>query len=292
MFRTKGPVIFGVLARCLLCLLQDLASVSRKLAHSQFIKDSVKWPVVMNQFMVVSSPTTAHLSPAPLQVSFAALEMLEVAAMKIATDIIQAMFYPKEVGTLWETSCTLVACGTPKVKAVSLTFLTKLVTSGGWPEEHSQDLFCVFLHILDALVMFDQPDLMLFQKEFEELSLRIFTFEEGAHLRFERVHLNMLMDRLHRLAMNGELEHLMAAELTAVLGHIFNFMLTSVPVGYESAQPIRRERVNAICKTLIKTIGTETQQEVNMQITIPYNSMSEYIRDGCVYFPFDLNHLY
>lgn len=219
----------------------------------------------MNQFMVVSSPTTAYLTPTSLQVSLAALDMLEVAAMKIVTDIIQGMFYPKEVGILLETACSLVGCGSPKVKAVSLKVLTKVVTLGGWPEVHSQNLFCVFLHILDALFMFDQPDQRLFQKEFEELSLTIFTFEEGAHLRFERVHLNMLMERLYGLAVNGELEHLMAAEVTAVLGHVFNFMLISVPVGYESAEPVRMERVNAICKTLIKTIGTQTQQEVSIQ---------------------------
>lgn len=219
----------------------------------------------MNQFMVVSSPTVAYLTPTSLQVSYAALDMLEVAAMKIVTDIIQGMFYPKEVGMLWETACTMVGCGTPKVKAVSLKVLAKVLAVGGWPEGHSQDLFCVFLHILDALLMFDQSDLRLFQKEFEELSLTIFTFEEGAHLRFERVHLNMLMERLHRLALNGKLERLMAAEMASVLGHIFNFMLVCVPVGYESAEPIRMERVSAICETLIKSIGTRTHQEVRKQ---------------------------
>ncbi|XP_076149495.1 serine/threonine-protein kinase ATR isoform X1 [Alosa pseudoharengus] len=262
MFRTKGPVIFGVLASCLLSLLQELASISRKLTYSQVSKDLIVWPVVMNQFIVMSSPTTTYLTPTSLQVSLAALEMLEVAVMKIVTDILQGIYFPKEVGILWGTACTTFGCGTPKMKAVALKLLTNVVTLGGLPEGQSQDFFSAFLHVLDCLVAFDLPDLRLFQKELEELSQRIFTIERSAHHRFERVHLNMLMERLHRLAISGELEHLKAANVTAVLGHIFNFMLTSVPVGYESAEPIRRERVTAICKTLIKTIGTQTQQEI------------------------------
>ncbi|XP_042558922.1 serine/threonine-protein kinase ATR [Clupea harengus] len=264
MLRAKGPVIFGVLATGLIGLFQELSSVSRKLAtYNQVSKDSIKWPVVMNHFMVISLPASAYLTPTSLLLSSsAALEVLEVAAMRILTDILQGIYFPKEVGVLWEAACTAFGCGSPKVKAVALTLLTDVVTLGEFPEGHSQDFFSAFLRVLDGLVAFDQPGLKLFQKEFERLSQRIFPLERGAHLRFERVHLNMLMGRLHRLAVSGELEHLMAAEVTTVLGHIFNFMLTCVPEGYESAEPIRRERVTGICETLTRTIGTQTQQKI------------------------------
>ena len=268
MLRAKGPVIFGVLATGLIGLFQELSSVSRKLAtYNQVSKDSIKWPVVMNHFMVISLPASAYLTPTSLLLSSsAALEVLEVAAMRILTDILQGIYFPKEVGVLWEAACTAFGCGSPKVKAVALTLLTDVVTLGEFPEGHSQDFFSAFLRVLDGLVVFDQPGLKLFQKEFERLSQRIFPLERGAHLRFERVHLNMLMGRLHRLAVSGELEHLMAAEVTTVLGHIFNFMLTCVPEGYESAEPIRRERVTGICETLTRTIGTQTQQKVSFWI--------------------------
>ncbi len=53
-------------------------------------------------------------------------------------------------------------------------------------------------------------------------------------------------------------------EVKATLCEVFCFVLEFVPLGYECAVQIRKERVAAICKALIKTIGTQDQQEVKV----------------------------
>ncbi|KAL2098334.1 hypothetical protein ACEWY4_007541 [Coilia grayii] len=232
------------------------------MTSNQVSKGSIQWPVVMNQFMVISSPKTAYLTSTSLQLSSSAMEMFDIAVMSIVTDILHGIYFPREVGIVWESSCILLGCGSPDVKAVALTQMTDLVTLGGFPKRHSQDFFSAFLHVLDSLVAISQPNLTVFQKELNRLCQHIFTLEEGAHLKFERIHLNMLFEKLHQLAAGEQLQHLMASEVMTVLGHIFKFMLKSVPVGYESAEPVRNDRVTAICKAMIKTIGTQTQLEI------------------------------
>ncbi|XP_063067093.1 serine/threonine-protein kinase ATR [Engraulis encrasicolus] len=260
MFRAKGSVIFGVLARCLVNLLQDLASVSAVKADHQSSQSSIEWPVVMNQFLVVGSSKTAYLTPSSLQLFPGALEMFEMAVISLVTDIMHGIDFPREVGIIWESACVFLGCGSSNVKAVTLTLMTDLVALGRFPGRHSQDFFAAFLHVVDGLLALQQPN-PRFLLELNRLCQTLFTFEEGAHLKFERVHLNMLFEMLHHLAACEELQHLVASQGMTFLGHIFKFLLKSVPMGFESDETLRKDRVNVICKAMIKTIGTQSQME-------------------------------
>lgn len=227
------------------------------------IRPSPKWPVVVERFSIKSGESAVYLTPTILQLSsLSSTQTLLATSLRVLTDVIQGLFFPREVGIIWDSTCLVLSNGSPKLKAVSMVLLTHIVTLGGFPEDHSQPFFSAFLHILDSLPAFEESELGVFGREFQKLSQCIFQHEEGAHGRFERVHLNMLMERLEKLVVIGALDHLKVREVKATLCELFCFVLRFVPPGYECAVQIRKERVAAICKALIKTIGIKDQQEV------------------------------
>lgn len=237
------------------------------LVHKNFmVKPSPQWPVVVERFSIRSAESAVYLTPTILQLSScASAQMLLVTSITVLTDILQGIFFPREVGIIWNSTCLMLSNGSPKLKAASMVLLTHIMTLGGFPEDHSQPFFSAYLHLLDSLPAFEESELSVFGKDFQKLSQCVFLPEEGAHGRFERVHLNMLMERLEKLVVGGALEQLKIMEVKATLCEVFCFVLEFVPPGYECAMPIRKERVAAICKAVIKTIGTQDQQEVKGQ---------------------------
>ncbi|XP_056112994.1 serine/threonine-protein kinase ATR isoform X2 [Rhinichthys klamathensis goyatoka] len=260
LFRAKGPVLFGLFSTELICLMQDLV-------HKNFmVRPSPQWPVVVERFSIRSAESAVYLTPTILQLSScASAQMLLVTSLTVLTDILQGIFFPREVGIIWNSTCLMLSNGSPRLKAVSMVLLTRIVTLGGFPEDHSQPFFSAYLHLLDSLPAFEESELKSFGKDFQKLSQCVFLTEEGTHGRFERVHLNMLMERLEKLVVGGALEQLKVMEVKATLCEVFCFVLNFVPPGYECAVQIRKDRVAAICKALIKTIGTQDQEEQSVE---------------------------
>uniref|UniRef100_A0A8C1FGI4 Serine/threonine-protein kinase ATR n=1 Tax=Cyprinus carpio carpio TaxID=630221 RepID=A0A8C1FGI4_CYPCA len=260
LFRAKGSVLFGLFSTELICLMQDLVHMNL------MVRPSPQWPVVVERFSVRSGDPAVYLTPTILNLSsYASAQALLVTSLTVLTDILQGLFFPREVAVIWDCTCLMLSHGSPKLKAASMVLLTRIVTLGGFPEDHSQPFFSAYLHLLDSLPTFEESELSVFGKEFQKLSQCVFQPEESTHCRFERVHVNVLMERLEKLVVGGALEQLKALEVKATLCEVFCFVLEFVPLGYECAVQIRKERVTAICKALIKTIGTQGLQEVDMK---------------------------
>uniref|UniRef100_A0A9J8BPM9 Serine/threonine-protein kinase ATR n=1 Tax=Cyprinus carpio carpio TaxID=630221 RepID=A0A9J8BPM9_CYPCA len=252
LFRAKGSVLFGLFSTELICLMQDLVHMNL------MVRPSPQWPVVVERFSVRSGDPAVYLTPTILNLSsYASAQALLVTSLTVLTDILQGLFFPREVAVIWDCTCLMLSHGSPKLKAASMVLLTRIVTLGGFPEDHSQPFFSAYLHLLDSLPTFEESELSVFGKEFQKLSQCVFQPEESTHCRFERVHVNVLMERLEKLVVGGALEQLKALEVKATLCEVFCFVLEFVPLGYECAVQIRKERVTAICKALIKTIGTQ-----------------------------------
>ncbi len=257
LFRAKGPVLFGLFSTELICLIQDLVHMN------PMVRPSPQWPVIVERFSIRSGDSAVYLTPTILNLSsFASAQALLVTSLTVLTDILQGLFFPREVAIIWDSTCFIMSHGSPRLKAASMALLTRIVTLGCFPEDHSQPFFSAYLHLLDSLPSFEESELSVFGKEFQKLSQCVFHPEDGTHSRFERVHVNMLMERLEKLVVGGALERLKVMEVKATLCEVFCFVLEFVPLGYECAVQIRKERVTAICKALIKTIGTQDQQEV------------------------------
>uniref|UniRef100_A0A8C2EHU4 Serine/threonine-protein kinase ATR n=1 Tax=Cyprinus carpio TaxID=7962 RepID=A0A8C2EHU4_CYPCA len=252
LFRAKGSVLFGLFSTELICLMQDLVHMNL------MVRPSPQWPVVVERFSVRSGDPAVYLTPTILNLSsYASAQALLVTSLTVLTDILQGLFFPREVAVIWDCTCLMLSHGSPKLKAASMVLLTRIVTLGGFPEDHSQPFFSAYLHLLDSFPTFEESELSVFGKEFQKLSQCVFQPEESTHCRFERVHVNVLMERLEKLVVGGALEQLKALEVKATLCEVFCFVLEFVPLGYECAVQIRKERVAAICKALIKTIGTQ-----------------------------------
>ncbi|XP_016399857.1 serine/threonine-protein kinase ATR [Sinocyclocheilus rhinocerous] len=260
LFRAKGSVLFGLFSTELICLMQDLVHMNL------MVRPSPQWPVVVERFSVRSGDSAVYLTPTILNLSsYASAQALLVTSLTVLTDILQGLFFPREVAIIWDCTCLMLSHGSPKLKAASMVLLTRIVTLGGFPEDHSQPFFSAYLHLLDSLPTFEESELSVFGTEFQKLSQCVFQPEEGTHCRFERVHVNMLMERLEKLVVGGALEQLKVMEVKATLCEVFCFVLEFVPLGYECAVQIRKERVAAICKSLIKTIGTQGLQEQSVE---------------------------
>lgn len=257
LFRAKCPVMFGIFSAELIRLMQFILNINLN------VRPSSQWPLVVECFSVTSSEAAVYLTPTVLQLSSSAsTQALLATVLSVLSDILQGMFFPKEVGIVWDSACFILFNGSPKLKAASMLLLVRIVILGGFPEDHSQPFFSAYLHLLDSLHACKESELRTYGKEFQKLSQCVFQPEEGPHGKFERVHLNMLMERMEKLVVSGTLEQLKVTEVKATLCDVFCFVLEFVPPGYECAVEIRTERVTAICKALIGTIGTSGQQEV------------------------------
>ncbi|KAL6468384.1 hypothetical protein MHYP_G00240610 [Metynnis hypsauchen] len=257
LFRAKGPAVFAEFGREFIGTVQDLVQLQMQSGVSR-----QKWPVLVERFGVSPADAVAYLTPTTLQInSGASARALLAAALTVLTDMLQGMFFPREVGQIWDASCSVLCGGGPELKAVSMVLLTRIVTLGGFPEGHSQVFFAAYLSLLDSFSSFKESEVRTYGAEFQKLTRCVFVSERGAHARFERVHLSMLMESLHRLVVSGAVEQIKLEEIRTTLCEIFCFVLEFVPLGYESAALIRRERVTAVCKAMVNAIGVQRDQK-------------------------------
>uniref|UniRef100_A0AAR2KSQ3 Serine/threonine-protein kinase ATR n=1 Tax=Pygocentrus nattereri TaxID=42514 RepID=A0AAR2KSQ3_PYGNA len=258
LFRAKGPVVFAVFGREFIGTVQDLVRLQTQSAVSP-----QKWPVLVERFGVSPADAVVYLTPTTLQItSGASAQALLAAALTVLADMLQGMFFPREVGQIWDASCSVLCGGGPGLKALSMVLLTRIVTLGGLPEGHSQVFFAAYLSLLDSFSSYKESEVRTYSAEFQKLTRCVFVSERGAHARFERVHLSMLMESLHRLVLSGAVEQIKLEEIRTTLCEIFCFILEFVPLGYESAPLIRRERVTAVCKAMVNAIGIQRDQKV------------------------------
>ncbi|KAG5847372.1 hypothetical protein ANANG_G00125340 [Anguilla anguilla] len=258
LFRAKSPVIFGVLSRDLIGLSQDLVSIRVRDARG----GPQAWPVTLERFTVTPAGAAGYLTPSALQVTSAvAAETLKATALAVLTDVLRGVFFRGEARAVWEVGCADMAGGGPRVKKAAMALLAHVVELGGFPERQAQAFFSAYLQVLGSLGSVSPVDLNLYGPELQQLSGHVFIPELHTHTMFERVHLNALMETLHGLLTKGLLAELESEEARMMLCQIFRFLLASVPPGYESAVQIRRERVNDICKALVKTVGSQPHME-------------------------------
>lgn len=226
---------------------------------------SPAWPVTLERFLVTPDGEVGYLTPATLQISAVdAVETLHATTLTIISDVLRGVFFRPEINKVWQTGCSVLVHGGPKLMAVALEMLTHIVDLGGFPERQAHRFFPAYLHVLDMLSTAAQADLIVYGTAFRELSRRVFVPERDVHLRFERVHLSMLMVKLQQLLLGGILEELDSEEVKTSLCETFEFLLGFVPLGYECAGQIRKERVNDICRALIAKLGLQRSQQVSI----------------------------
>lgn len=260
LFRAKSPVVFSVLVKELIGLVQDLTHTICRVEDTHLIQ----WPVSLQRFCVSVCLRAAYLTPSLLQLtSPASSEALLRTALTVLTDLLQGVFFPREVGRIWDASCFCLMYGDPELKAVSMMTLRRIVNLGGLPVNHEQAFFSAYLSLLESFVSCTESDMRTYMAEFQALTRSVFVPEKGAHMRFSCVHLNLLMDMLHMLILSGAVHGMKVVEVRTTLCEVFHFVLKCVPMGYESAAAIRKERVMAVCRALLTNIGVQTQQEVN-----------------------------
>ncbi len=142
LFRAKGPVLFGLFSTELICLMQDLVHMN------PMVRPSPQWPVIVERFSIRSGDSAVYLTPTILNLSsYASAQALLVTSLTVLTDILQGLFFPREVAIIWDSTCFIMSHGSPRLKAASMVLLTHIVTLGGFPEDHSQPfslLICIF----------------------------------------------------------------------------------------------------------------------------------------------------
>lgn len=260
LFRAKSPVVFGVLVRELIGLLQDLTHTICRTSDTQ----RVQWPVSPQRFCISACHRAAYLTPSVLQLtSPVGSQALLSTTLAVLIDVLQGVFFSREVGRIWDASCFVLVNGDPELKAVSMAMLRRIVNLGGLPVNHEETFFMAYLSLLDWFVFCEESDVRTCASEFQVLTRSVFVLEKGSHTRFGRANLNLLMNALHSLLLSGAVDRMKVTEVRMTLCEVFRFILECVPPGYESAASVRKERVANVCKAMITNIGAQTHQEVN-----------------------------
>ncbi|TST47705.1 Serine/threonine-protein kinase ATR [Bagarius yarrelli] len=278
LFRAKSPEMFGVLVKELIGLVQDLTHTICRAS----VEHRTQWPVSPQRFCVSACNHATYLTPSVLQlVSSVASQALLSTTLTVLTDVLQGVFFPREIGQIWDASCFVLMNGSPELKAVSMAMLRRIVNLGGLPVNHEEAFFMAYLSLLDSLVYCEEPDMRTCAAEFQALTRSVFVLEKDVHMRFGRVNLDMLLNALHTLVLNGTVSRIKVTEVRMTLCEVFRFILEFVPLGYESAALIRKERVTAICRAVITDTGSQTHQEVNNKIN--NNKINTNLTNNTVY---------
>lgn len=263
LFRARSPVVFGVLVRELIGLVQDLThTISRT-----WDTPGTQWPVSPQRFCVRACHSAAYLTPSVLQlVSPAASHALLFTTLTVLTDILQGVFFPREIGQIWDTCCSVLMNGGPELKSVSMGTLRRIVNLGGFPMNHEQTFFMAYLSLLDSFITCEEADVRRCAAEFQSLTRSVFVPEKDAHKQFGCFNLDLLINALQTLIVSGAVDRMKVMEVRTTLCEVFRFVLEYVPLGYESAASVRKERVSAMCRAMITNIGALTHQEVNNNV--------------------------
>lgn len=264
LFKVKNCALFDLLTRELLQLIQDLI-----LLHERHIKmtsslDLLSWPLVLSRFSSNCNVHLSCLSSVPLQLmDMSNVESLEVTLMKILTNIASDLFFKRQDIILWGIGCSMLDYGSPKVKALGMTFLTEIVQLGGPPEQLASNFFSIFFGILQSIHEMDAAQLEIYGEPLLKLVRTLFPFEAHSHRNIEPMYLNKLLEKLQALFEANVLMVLQSWTMKAVLCHILQFFLKFVPAGYESAVPLRKAHINSICRYFIVVTGNQVEQKVS-----------------------------
>ncbi|XP_067399504.1 serine/threonine-protein kinase ATR [Emydura macquarii macquarii] len=258
LFKTKSCTVFEVLTKDLLQLFQDLIFL-----HERNIQRNLSiWPVVVNRFLSNANENLGYLSSATLQLmGMHDVECLEITLMTILIDIVSDVFFAREDLILWGIGCSLLEYGRPKIKALALNLLIKLIQLGGPPEQPASIFFTVFFGILQSILEMDVVKLELFEEPLSLLVRTLFPFETDSYVNIEPVYLNMLLEKLRALFEADVLRRLKSEKLKAALCHILQYFLKFVPVGYESALQVRKAHIGTICGIFVDVVGSQEEQE-------------------------------
>lgn len=260
----KSCSIFETLTRDLLQLFQDLIFLHERDTQKQLWGDVLVWPVTVKRFSSNASDNVAYLRLAPLHLmGMPNVECLEVILLSILMDIAADVFFVRQDTVLWGIGCSLLEYGCPKVKALAMNFLIKLIHLGGPPEQLASVFFTVFFGILHSALEMDTEELELCREPFLQLVRTLMPFEADSYKNIEPVYLNMLLEKLCALFEGDMFMHLRSEKLKAAFCHILQYFLELVPPGYESALQVRKVHVNTICKVFVSVLGTQEEQEVS-----------------------------
>ncbi|GCC38565.1 hypothetical protein chiPu_0017080 [Chiloscyllium punctatum] len=266
LFKSKNPFIFGTQTKELLGLFQDLISLREK-NPMMYNKQSLFFqPFIVNRFVVAEREDAEYLTPAPLQLSCVLqVESLEVILLRILSSILSSVFCRRQRLILWEIGCSLLEHGSPRIKGIVLSLLTKLINLGGPPPEELANVF--FTSLIGLLKLFkeaDRAELELYEEPFACLVRALFPVTAEHHassFTIEPIYLNMLMEKLSVFIRDGLLRLINSDKLRSALCQIFQHFLMFAPSGLVCAAPIQKQRIHLICTALIEMIGTEPKQE-------------------------------
>ncbi|XP_060690494.1 serine/threonine-protein kinase ATR [Hemiscyllium ocellatum] len=266
LFKSKNPFIFGTQTKELLGLFQDLISLREKNPRMYNKQSLFFQPFIVNRFVVAEREDAEYLTPAPLQLSCVLqVESLEVILLRILSSILSSVFCRRQRLILWEIGCSLLEHGSPRIKGIVLTLLTKLINLGGPPPEELANMF--FTSLIGLLKLFkeaDRAELELYEEPFACLVRALFPATAEHHassFTIEPIYLNMLMEKLSVFIRDGLLRLINSDKLRSALCQIFQHFLMYAPSGLVCAAPIQKERIHLICTALIEMIGTEPKQE-------------------------------
>ncbi|OXB65008.1 hypothetical protein ASZ78_000217 [Callipepla squamata] len=262
LFKMKSCSIFEILTKDLLLLFQDLIFLHERDARKQLWGDELVWPVTVKRFSSNASDSVGYLRLAPLHLmGLPNVECLEIILLSILMDVVADVFFVRQDTVLWGIGCSLLEYGCPKVKALAMKFLIKLIHLGGPPEQLASVFFTVFFGILHSALEMDTEELELFGEPFLQLVKTLMPFEADSYKNIEPVYLNMLLEKLCTLFEGDMFMCLHSKKLKAAFCHMLQYFLEFVPPGYESALHVRKVHVNTICKVFVSVLGTQEEQE-------------------------------
>ncbi|XP_065530996.1 serine/threonine-protein kinase ATR isoform X2 [Lathamus discolor] len=262
LFKMKSCSIFEVLTKDLLQLFQDLIFLHERDAQKHLCGDGLVWPVTVKRFSCNASDNVGYLRLAPLQLmGMPNVECLEIILMSVLTGIVADVFFVRQDTILWGIGCSLLECGSPKVKVLAVKFLVKLIHLGGPPEQLASVFFTVFFEILQSALEMDADKSELFGEPFFLLVRTLLPFEADSYKNIEPVYLNMLLEKICALFEDNVFRCLQFEKLKAAFCHILQYFLEFVPTGYESALQVRKVRISTICRIFVGVLGTQEDQE-------------------------------
>lgn len=259
----RGCSIFEILTKDLLQLFQDLIFLHERDVRKHLWGDVLVWPVTVKRFSSNISDSVGYLKSAPLELmGMPNVDCLEVILLSILTHIVADVFFVRQDTILWGIGCSLLEYGSPKVKALSVKFLIKLIHLGGPPEQLASVFFTVFFGILQSAPEMDIEESELFEEPLLLLVRTLLPFEADSYKNIEPVYLNMLLEKLCALFEGDVFRCLHSEKLKAAFCHILQYFLEFVPPGYESALQVRKAHINTICSIFVSVLGTQEEQEV------------------------------
>ncbi|CAJ1074374.1 serine/threonine-protein kinase ATR [Xyrichtys novacula] len=260
--RVRAPFISTRLTQEFIFLAQDLSVILNfhitSLSGSGHTRN--RWPATLECFSISPDRASSYLTPSPLSVSSpAALETLSAVTIGVLTDSLRGVISRRDLGTAWETACSFLANGNTRLKRLSMVMLRRLVELGGFPEIQGYEFFAAYLHLLEThsptyTANTNSDENAPYEGELLLLTRCVF---QSSHSRFEPIHLSQMFECVCTLGGSGVK---FGTEVTESLCLLFSFLL-SVAVVYESAAPLRRQRVTEVCRALAGSVGTENQAE-------------------------------